>query len=40
MTVFTGGCDNVVKMWNVSQGAAAAQNIGKHDAPVRYTVYS
>lgn len=35
MAVFTGGCDNVVKMWNVSQGPNGAQTIGKHDAPVK-----
>jgi WD40 repeat protein len=35
VTVFTGGCDNAIKMWNVTQGPTAAQVIGKHDAPVR-----
>lgn len=35
VTVFSGGCDGYVKMWNVTQGANTAQNIGKHEAPVR-----
>mmetsp|Transcript_123050 Transcript_123050/g.241364 ORF Transcript_123050/g.241364 Transcript_123050/m.241364 type:complete len:364 (+) Transcript_123050:27-1118(+) len=35
VTVFTGGCDNAVRMWNVTQGAAGSQVIGKHDAPIR-----
>ncbi len=35
MTVFSGSCDGVVKMWNVSQGPQAAQNIGKHDKAVK-----
>lgn len=35
MTVFSGGCDNAVKMWNVSQGATAATTVGQHAAPVK-----
>ncbi len=35
VSVFTGGCDNVLKMWNVTQGPNAAQNIGSHDAPIK-----
>jgi WD40 repeat protein len=35
LTVFSGSCDGVVKMWNVSQGPQAAQQIGKHDKAVK-----
>lgn len=35
MTAFSGGCDGLLKMWNVTQGATAAQVVGKHDAPIR-----
>ncbi len=35
MTVFTGGCDGAVKLWNVTQGASGARDIGKHDAAVK-----
>lgn len=34
-TIYSGGADNVVKMWNVTQGAASAQSLGRHDAPVK-----
>ncbi len=33
-TVYSGGCDNLVKMWHPSSGAAAV-TIGQHDAPVK-----
>jgi mRNA export factor len=39
MTSYSSGCDGVVKMWNVTQPATSAQNIGKHDAPVRCMNY-
>jgi WD40 repeat protein len=38
VTVFTGGADHQVKMWNVTQGSSSAatlQTIGSHDAPVK-----
>jgi WD40 repeat protein len=35
VTVFTGGCDGAVKLWNITQGASGARDIGKHDAPVK-----
>lgn len=35
VTVFSGSCDGVIKMWNVTQGPQAAQQIGKHDSAVR-----
>ncbi|CAM9478127.1 unnamed protein product [Chrysoparadoxa australica] len=34
-TVFSGGCDKVIKMWNLGQAGSPAQTIGQHDAPVR-----
>lgn len=34
-TVFSGGCDGVLKQWNISQGAAAVQAVGRHDQPIR-----
>ena len=33
--VFTGGCDNAVNKWDVRSGAAAAQQVGAHAAPVK-----
>eukprot|EP01032_Pedospumella_encystans_P014069 gene14069-16178_t len=39
VTVFTGGCDNALKMWNVTQGPNGAQTIGKHDAPIKCVKY-
>lgn len=35
VTVFTGGADNNLKMWNVTQGPNGVQNIGRHDAPIK-----
>eukprot|EP01031_Cornospumella_fuschlensis_P024244 gene24244-29316_t len=34
VTVFTGGADNAVRMWNVTSGSTN-QTIGQHDAPVK-----
>eukprot|EP00604_Paraphysomonas_vestita_P001655 CAMPEP_0174822018 /NCGR_PEP_ID=MMETSP1107-20130205/12579_1 /TAXON_ID=36770 /ORGANISM="Paraphysomonas vestita, Strain GFlagA" /LENGTH=302 /DNA_ID=CAMNT_0016039879 /DNA_START=77 /DNA_END=982 /DNA_ORIENTATION=- len=34
MTVFSGGADNTVRMWNPTQGTTT-QTIGTHDKPVR-----
>ncbi|EIE22298.1 WD40 repeat-like protein [Coccomyxa subellipsoidea C-169] len=33
-TVFTGGCDNVAKMWNLQTNQT--QVVAKHDAPIRH----
>jgi len=35
VTVFSGGCDNTVRMWNVTQGPSGASIIGRHDSSVR-----
>eukprot|EP00605_Chrysophyceae_sp_TOSAG23-4_P002826 GSChrysophyteH1.ASY1.ANO1.3111.1 assembled CDS len=32
---FSGSADGTVRMWNVTQGPSAVQQIGKHDQPVR-----
>mmetsp|Transcript_21276 Transcript_21276/g.30107 ORF Transcript_21276/g.30107 Transcript_21276/m.30107 type:complete len:360 (-) Transcript_21276:215-1294(-) len=34
-TVFSGGCDKAVRMWQLSSGQNQAQQIGVHDAPVK-----
>ena len=34
-TTFSAGCDGTVRMWDVTQGPNAVQQIGKHDQPVR-----
>jgi len=34
-TVYSGGCDRNVKLWDVTKGATAT-TIGQHDAPVRH----
>eukprot|EP00606_Chrysophyceae_sp_TOSAG23-5_P001561 GSChrysophyteH2.ASY1.ANO1.603.1 assembled CDS len=34
-TVFSGGADGTVRMWNCTQGPQALQTIGKHDQAVR-----
>jgi mRNA export factor len=39
MTSYSAGCDGIIKSWNVTQPATSAQNIGKHDAPVRHMNY-
>jgi len=39
VTVFSGGGDGIVKMWNITQGPTAAQNVGKHDAPIKCLRY-
>lgn len=39
MTVLSGGCDGVLKQWNISQGAAAVQVVGRHDQPIRCLKY-
>ncbi|KAF6149268.1 hypothetical protein GIB67_026124 [Kingdonia uniflora] len=33
-TVFSGGCDNIVKMWPLASGGQLV-NVGAHDAPVK-----
>jgi len=33
--VFSGGADNTVKMWNVTQGTNGVQTIGSHDQPIK-----
>jgi mRNA export factor len=38
-TVFSGSCDGVIKMWNVTQGPNSAQQIGKHDLAVRHVKF-
>lgn len=37
-TVFSAGCDKIVKMWPLMSGAAATP-IGQHDAPIREMAY-
>ena len=34
ITVFSAGCEKVVKMWNPTQGTTS-QNIGQHDQPIK-----
>ncbi|CAM9575689.1 unnamed protein product [Phaeothamnion confervicola] len=37
--VFSGGCDKVLKMWNLGQAGHQGQNIGQHDAPIRHVQF-
>ena len=34
-TVFSGGCDQVIKMWNATHPPNTARAIGQHSGPVR-----
>ena len=39
VTVFSGGCDNTIRMWNVTQGSSGSTIIGRHDSSVKCIKY-